>query len=216
MTLPPGLENKCGECLLFGAIQGLADALVLVDREGRIFHVNRRAEELLGLQASRVMGTRLRAALRHPGVVAFWDSAQSESDPVGADLTLPPRILIRATASVCVSAAGAPIGRALLLRDVTREKRIQVELSTSVARRLVDMAGGDEPPGDLPALTRRERQILELLAGGLSNATIAARLKVSPNTVASHLKHLYPKLGVSSRAQATAYALTRGIRPPAR
>ncbi len=215
MTIPLGLENKCGECLLYGAIQGLADGLVLVDPAGRIFHVNRRAAGLLNLTAGRVLGSRLPAVLRHAGLLSFWDSAAGETDPVTADLTLTPNIAIRATASVCISAAGAPIGRALLLRDVTREKKIHIELSDSVARRLVEMAGGDEPSEPIASLTARERQVLELLAAGLSNAAIAARVQVSVNTVGSHLKHLYAKIKVSSRSQAVAYALSHGIRPPA-
>lgn len=216
MTIPLGLDNTCGECLLYGAIQGLADGLILVDRDGRIFHLNRRAAELLNVAAARVLGSRLTAVLRHPGLLAFWDSASLENDPATTDLTFPPVTAIRATASVCVSAAGEPIGRALLLRDVTREKKIHVELTDTVARRLAEMAGGDEPVLPLASLTGRERQVLVLLAAGLSNAGIAARLHVSLNTVGSHLKHIYPKIKVSSRSQAVAYALSHGIRPPSR
>lgn len=214
--LPAGLEGRCGECLLYGAIQGLADGLILVDPEGRVFHLNRRAADLLGIRASAAMGAKLRSVLRHPGLLAFWDRAREEADPVTTDLTVPPAASIRATVTLCVSAGGDPIGRALLLRDVTREKRIQVELASAVAERLVEMAGGAGAPPEMPPITHRERQILELLAAGLSNAAIAARLHVSVNTVGSHLKHLYPKLKVSSRAQAVVFALSHGVRPPSR
>ncbi len=207
------LESRCGECLLYGAIEGLADGLLLVDCQDRIFHLNRRASAILGVAGPRVLGTRLNASVRLPALLAFWDSASGETDPVTADLTLPPGTAIRATVSTCVSAAGEPIGRALLLRDVTREKRIQVDLSASVARRLVEMAGGDQPAAPLPPLTRREMQILTLLAGGLSNAALAARLQVSANTIATHLKHLFAKIGVSNRSQAAAYAVAHGLRP---
>jgi DNA-binding NarL/FixJ family response regulator len=128
----------------------------------------------------------------------------------------PGRATIRATASVCLSESGEPIGRALLLRDVTRDKEVQIELSASVARRLMEMARVEETEEAAPALTPRERQVLGLLALGMSNATIAARLHVSTHTVASHLKHLYPKLKISNRSQATAYAIAHGIRPPGR
>ena len=104
----------------------------------------------------------------------------------------------------------------LSLRDVSRERTVQVELSAAVAKRLAAMAGNDENAEDLPTLTRREGEILQLLASGLTNAAIAARLYVSVNTVASHIKHLYPKLGVVNRSQATAVALSHGIHPDPR
>ncbi|HKC80247.1 MAG TPA: helix-turn-helix transcriptional regulator, partial [Gemmatimonadaceae bacterium] len=51
-------------------------------------------------------------------------------------------------------------------------------------------------------LTNREREILALLADGLANKQIAARLGISKNTVKTHLELLFDKLGVSSRAEA--------------
>ncbi|HLQ52934.1 MAG TPA: helix-turn-helix transcriptional regulator, partial [Streptosporangiaceae bacterium] len=51
-------------------------------------------------------------------------------------------------------------------------------------------------------LTEREIQILRLVADGLTNASIAHALEVSPRTVAKHLEHIYRKFGVSSRAAA--------------
>ncbi len=211
--MPPrkSLDAKCGECLVFGALHGLTDGLVLIDPEGHIFHVNRRAEEILGMVAAQVLGTRLVAHLKHPGLAAFWYSTAEEMVPATTEMAYSSGATIRATISICLSAAGEPIGKALLLRDVTREKKINVELSASLARRLMEMAGGQAPAAEAHKLTPREREILQLLADGLTNAAIAARLEVSVNTVASHLKHLYPKIGVNSRSQAAAYAVTHGI-----
>lgn len=53
-------------------------------------------------------------------------------------------------------------------------------------------------------LTRRERQMMELLVDGLSNAEMAATLVLAEKTVKNHLNHVYAKLGVASRAQAVA------------
>jgi PAS domain S-box-containing protein len=215
LNLPDGFDTRCGECSLFGAIQGLDDGLVLVDLQGRIVHVNRRAEEILEVTRLHVQGSTLKTCLKHHGLAAFWNAAAKEIDPVTADLEVPPRVTLRATASLSMGASGTPIGRVLMLRDVTREKTIQIELSSAVAQRLARMAGDGDTPTELPPLTKREREILGLVAGGLSNAAIAARLHISTNTVASHLKHLYAKLKVTSRSQAAAFALTRGVRPPA-
>lgn len=208
-------DSRCRECLLYGAIQGLAEGLVLVDLDGRIFHLNRRAESFLGVQRQRVIGTILATALSHTGLASLWATAATEDDPVTAEFPWPSGLVMRATASVCRSAAGKAIGRALILRDVTREKRIQVELSESVARRFAEVAGDPVSRSAAPPLTHRELQVLKLLAGGLSNGEIAGRLNISVNTVASHIKHLYPKIKVNSRAAAVAYAMSQGIQPPA-
>jgi two-component system nitrate/nitrite response regulator NarL len=64
---------------------------------------------------------------------------------------------------------------------------------------------------DRPALTAREREILELTARGRSAPQIAGELYLSTATVKTHLQHLYEKLGVSDRAAAVAEAMRRGV-----
>ncbi len=58
-----------------------------------------------------------------------------------------------------------------------------------------------------PRLTGREREVLALLPTRLSTAEIGVRLQVSPNTVKTHLKHIYRKLGARSRNEALVKAL---------
>src|SRR6185436_12537497 len=60
-------------------------------------------------------------------------------------------------------------------------------------------------------MTRREVEVLTLVAQGLSNRAIAERLVVSEHTVHRHLANLYARLGVSSRAAAVAVASERGL-----
>ena len=60
-------------------------------------------------------------------------------------------------------------------------------------------------------LTEREIEVLTLLAQGLGNKEIAARLFITTNTVKRHLKSIYPKLGVNTRAAASAYAIRLGL-----
>ncbi|HEY0836083.1 MAG TPA: response regulator transcription factor, partial [Azospirillum sp.] len=67
-------------------------------------------------------------------------------------------------------------------------------------------------PG-VPALTPRERDILRLLCDGLSNKEIARSLGLQEITVKTHLRNVFPKLGVSNRSQALKAALQMGIAP---
>lgn len=64
---------------------------------------------------------------------------------------------------------------------------------------------------DRPTLTDREREILSLLADGLGNKQIAARLGISTSTVKTHLELLYEKLDAASRAEAVAAAIRLGL-----
>jgi DNA-binding NarL/FixJ family response regulator len=62
-----------------------------------------------------------------------------------------------------------------------------------------------------PALTPRERAVLELVAKGLSNREIGARLSTTPGTVKVHLGRIYAKLGVGDRTAAALMAIERGL-----
>jgi two-component system, NarL family, nitrate/nitrite response regulator NarL len=68
-------------------------------------------------------------------------------------------------------------------------------------------------PGAMPGatLTPRERQVLTLLADGLGNKIIAARLGISDHTVKAHVAAIFEKLGVSTRAEAASVGLRRGL-----
>jgi DNA-binding NarL/FixJ family response regulator len=83
-----------------------------------------------------------------------------------------------------------------------------------VLARVRRLLAGSRPlsPSVRGSLTRREAEVLELLARGLSQVEIAARLEIKPKTVGTHIEHLMQKLGVHSRAQAVALALSD---PPA-
>jgi len=71
----------------------------------------------------------------------------------------------------------------------------------------------DRPGGEsaFAALSARERQVLELIADGLSNADIAATLQISDKTVRNHASNVFDKLGVWSRAQAIVFARDHGF-----
>jgi DNA-binding NarL/FixJ family response regulator len=72
-----------------------------------------------------------------------------------------------------------------------------------------------EPHPRLGDLTEREREIVSWVATGRSNAEIARRLVVSPDTVRTHVSRAMVKLGARDRAQLVVFALNSGVVPPA-
>jgi DNA-binding NarL/FixJ family response regulator len=67
----------------------------------------------------------------------------------------------------------------------------------------------DARPGEMDALSAREREVLDLLASGFDQDEIARALFISPKTVATHIQRILAKLGVHNRTQAVALALRR-------
>ena len=65
--------------------------------------------------------------------------------------------------------------------------------------------------GTFPALTVREREVLDFIAQGLDNAQIAARLDLSEKTVRNNITHIFDKLGVENRSQAIVRARDGGL-----
>jgi DNA-binding NarL/FixJ family response regulator len=85
----------------------------------------------------------------------------------------------------------------------------------AIARRLTSFFQHAEGQGlsvrPFPALTNRERAILDLIAEGLDNRQIAGRLFVSSKTVSNHISHIFAKLHVADRAQALVAAREAGL-----
>jgi DNA-binding NarL/FixJ family response regulator len=71
------------------------------------------------------------------------------------------------------------------------------------------------PPGVAPAsrstLTPREAEVLRLLAEGLANEQVGARLYISPRTVANHVQRILEKTGSANRTEAAVYAVRHGL-----
>jgi DNA-binding NarL/FixJ family response regulator len=91
-------------------------------------------------------------------------------------------------------------------------------ISPSVTRRLISEFAGrvkrPEPGPELNALTEREREVLTLVAGGLSNDEIAAKLVLSPATAKTHVSRIMTKLRVRDRAQLVVLAYEAGLITP--
>ena len=92
-------------------------------------------------------------------------------------------------------------------------------LSPSVTSRVIERMSQQPGPdasrdARLDELTAREREVLELVAGGLSNGEIAATLVIEESTVKTHMKRLLAKLGARDRVQAVIFAYESGLTPP--
>ncbi|HEY6890625.1 MAG TPA: response regulator transcription factor [Solirubrobacter sp.] len=116
-----------------------------------------------------------------------------------------------------------------LTKDVPRQELVaavkavangDAVLSPQVTRQLLDRVAHRLPAstpadGGVAALTDREREVLQLIAGGLSNAEIAAALVVAEPTAKRHVSNLLGKLGLRDRVQAVIYAYENGVVTPA-
>jgi len=116
-----------------------------------------------------------------------------------------------------------------LLKDVTARQLVdgvrvvasgEALLAPTVTRRLLErfaptLPRGDEraPPG-IESLTERELEILTLLATGLSNSELGAKLYLSEPTIKTHLSSIFRKLGVRDRVQAVIAAFDAGLVEP--
>jgi DNA-binding NarL/FixJ family response regulator len=92
-------------------------------------------------------------------------------------------------------------------------------LSPSVTRRVIDRMAQQPTPefadrSKLDELTPREREVLELIARGLSNREIAAALAVEESTVRTHVKRILMKLDLRDRVQVVIFAYETGVNPP--
>ena len=108
-----------------------------------------------------------------------------------------------------------------LLRAVRAVAAGDALLSPSVTRRVIgEFAGGAArgrpatPPARLDQLTDREREVMVLVAEGLSNDEIAGRLVISPATAKTHVSRTMIKLGARDRAQLVVYAYEAGLIRP--
>ncbi|MFW6718825.1 response regulator [Streptomyces sp. MAR4 CNY-716] len=105
-----------------------------------------------------------------------------------------------------------------LIHAVRVAARGDALISPSVTRRLIaEFAGrvkAPEPSPRLNALTERETEVMQLVAAGLTNDEIAARLVLSPATAKTHVSRIMTKLGVRDRAQLVVLAYESGMVQP--
>lgn len=191
--------------------------------QGRIADVAR--ESAIGLAQMR----------DHPspwrnGELLYWQSRVQPAAIIG-EVAEPYRLMLAGewrTAADAWAQIGSPYEQALALAEGPEESLRQAlaildrlgagPLSAIVRRRMRERGLRGIPRGPNEAtrtnpsgLTRKELEVLQLLAQGCSSAQLARRLHRSPKTIDHHVSSLFEKLGVHSRAEAVAVAFARGI-----
>jgi DNA-binding NarL/FixJ family response regulator len=173
------------------------------------------------------------------GIDAVAQAAELQPDVVIMDLNMPGRHGVEATRQVVATSphigvlvltmsdddasvfsamrAGA---RGFLLKGAGSDELVRaildvaaggVILGPRVARRMQQFFEAPRPVAVFPELTRREHEVLDLVAAGRTNAQIATELDISGKTVRNHVSNLFTKLQVADRAQAIVRARTAGL-----
>ncbi|MFV0134989.1 response regulator [Streptomyces sp. HMX87] len=163
--------------------------------------------------------------IRMPGVDGLQAARDIAADPRLTDV----RVVILTTFDLDDYVYGALRAGAsgFLVKDTEPEELVHAVrvtargdalISPSVTRRLIaEFAGRVRPPEPGPrlnALTEREREVMRLVAAGLTNDEIAARLVLSPATAKTHVSRIMTKLDVRDRAQLVVLAYESGMVSP--
>lgn len=181
---------------------GSLDALAVVDDERRYVRVNERTERLLGAPADRILRSRLEHFTPRqywPQLLRSWRELHQRGRLYGDGEVLRNDGSLIAIEFCAVR--GFRPGEHLIVARETEAKR-----ATAPAARRNGSAAANAP-----RLTRRETEVIALVADGNSAREIGARLALSPATIKTHLASIYHKLGVRDRAAAVAIALRSGI-----
>jgi PAS domain S-box-containing protein len=167
-----------------------------VGTDGRVVLWNRAAQKILGWSAREVIGRSCRDVLgstvdhgKEPLQRVEMQARTKSGRPVSLDIR------------IVEVPSGGPAGTLLvhLIRDFTATR----ELLRQVDERF---QAPSAPPAEAATLTRRELEVLRLIAGGANTRRLSERLHVSPATIRNHAQNIFTKLGVHSRLEAVAYA----------
>ncbi len=209
-----------------------AEGFFAVDCDQRIVHWNETAEQMLGFSAADVLGKPCHEVFAGRDAQNFrfcrpncpvTQNARRGRATLDYDVVAKKPDGRDMWANVSVMLLKKPHQAPLVLhtfRDVTERRRVE-----TFARRAMESLREIEspPPGEpepeteeprptpVPPLSRREMQVIQLMAVGLTTKDIADHLGVSPITARNHITHVITKLGAGNRLQAVLYASRRRL-----
>ena len=214
-----------------------ADGVFAVDQEGRVALWNKAAERILGFGADEALGRRCCDVMSgldvsgnlicYPGCQVMVLSARQQ--PIHHfDMRTRRKdgqeVWINISTIVVPGANDQASGTVHLFREVMQARQAPGRIRhvpESGGREARERSIGGEvassgSPGKNPAerLTSREREILRLVAGGLTTSTIASKLCISQTTVRNHIQHILAKLGAHSRLEAVTFVFGQELLAP--
>jgi PAS domain S-box-containing protein len=215
------------ESELFALLERTADAAYTVASDGEICSWNGAAERLFGHAANDVLGRNIdsvldaRDALGTDALARGFEAATRHWDGEAGipnfdlEVSTKPGVRIWINVSTIVF-DNSRTGRRLfvrLARDMTERRRREALVAhiSDLARQVVALTGPVPDHAPVEPLSDQERRILVFFAQGNNAASIARKLKISPQTLRNHLHHINRKLRTHNRLEAVTHAQRRGL-----
>jgi DNA-binding NarL/FixJ family response regulator len=193
------LSRHCDQVKVVGRVLASEDvASVIPDLGAEIVLVDLHIEGASGLE----LATRLTADRPPFRVVIFTDDSDERR--------LFEALRLGVSGYLLKSLSGVQLADHLV-RVADGQIVVDPTIATRIAMRGARFAGAESYPGSRLGLSQRESEVLALLVEGLSNRLIAAQLVVGEETVKTHLRSIYRKLGVNDRTHAVSTVIRLGI-----
>ncbi len=193
------LASQASRVEIVGATTEAGDALALVaERSPDVVLLDVRLKGASGLDLC------LEIVTRHPAVKVVFFTVYDDEQYIFQALRM-------GAAGFLLKTTTGPELADHLDRVMEGDVAIDPTLAGRVAMTAARLQSGEFWPGARLGLTQRESEVLELMVRGLSNRVIGQKLFIGEETVKSHARGMYRKLGVQDRAQAIATALREGI-----
>jgi PAS domain S-box-containing protein len=215
------------ESELFALLEHTADAAYTVTNDGEICSWNAAAERLFGYASASVLQRDIddllgaRDALGTDALAGGLDAATRHLDGTDGtpnfDLEVSTESGSRIWINVSTIVFDNPrTGRRLfvrLARDITQRRHRELLLTrmSDLAHQVVAVADTASDYAPVNPISVQERRILALFARGSTPASIARKLKISPQTLRNHLHHINQKLRTHTRLEAVTHAQRRGL-----